>query len=415
MSELLARVLKDAFRRYYRSHSVPAPPNIDEREFGVGDYGRKIVRRHMSFATEREFQRYLREEAPLYISYSVGYFERPEATPMEAKGLKGADLIFEFDADELGLFSPKDIWICNHCGAKGFVSDLKGVRPGICPRCKDPAKVIMFPDPEREERLKHEVDTLIKDFLMSDFGISSREISINFSGNRGYHIHVRSEALRQLDKEARVELTEYITGQSLDARYFFDVTSVPMRGPKPSDPGWPGRIARSVIQAIRSSKDVSDLVMLGVDPRMARRIMRERQTILDGILRGVWPFLSREKDVFASITALVRALSPFMGKEIDAGTSADIHRLIRVPGSLHGSTGLAAMPVSNLKAFNPYHDAVVLPERPYLHLHVDMVPEFEFAGQTYGPYVDKNIELPLHVSVFLISKGVARWSLATHD
>ena len=64
MSEVIARVLRDAFRRYYQSHDVPAPPAVERREFGVGDYGRKIVRRHMSFVSEREFKRFIRDSAP---------------------------------------------------------------------------------------------------------------------------------------------------------------------------------------------------------------------------------------------------------------------------------------------------------------------------------------------------------------
>ncbi len=416
MSDAIARILRDAFRRYYRSHDVPPPPDLERREFGVGDYGRKIVRRHMAFVSGREFRKYLRDEAPLYISYSVGYFERPDATPMEAKGLLGADMIFEFDADELGLFSPNDVWICPHCGARGTVRDLKGFKVGVCPRCGDPVKVIMFPDPEREARLKEEVDTLVKDFLLDDFGLSRSEIALNFSGNRGYHIHVRSPALRELDKEARIELVEYVTGQGIDVRYFFDVSQMPPRGPRPEDPAWRGRIAHGIIRLISSAKDASDLVRMGVEPPLARRIMRDRGGIVERIKNGVWPLVdSRSEDAFASISALVKALSPFLGKEIDTNTSVDIHRLIRVPDSIHGSTGLLAKRVDRLERFDPYRDAVALPERPYLRLHVDFAPEFEFAGESWGPFEDKNVELPLHVSVFLLSKGVARWSLTTRS
>jgi DNA primase small subunit len=77
--EAIARLLTDAFRRYYRSHEVAPPPALEKREFGVGAYGRKIVKRHMSFVSPREFRNYLRNNAPHYISYSVGYFEYPDA------------------------------------------------------------------------------------------------------------------------------------------------------------------------------------------------------------------------------------------------------------------------------------------------------------------------------------------------
>ena len=414
MSDVIARVLRDAFRRYYQSHDVPAPPAVERREFGVGDYGRKIVRRHMSFVSEREFKRFIRDNAPPYISYSIGYFEKPDAQPMEAKGLRGADLIFEFDADELGFFSRNDVWHCPNCSSRGVLGDLKSPSTDICPKCGDPAKIIMFPDPDREERLKNEADTLIKDFLMGDFGISSSEISINFSGNRGYHMHVRSPALRELDKDARLEIVEYVTGHGVDIRYFFDVSHVPPAGPRPADGGWRGRVARKLVEILSAARDVSDLTRLGMDPTLARRIMRDKERVTQLVRNGVWPFMdSKADDAFASISALIRSLSPFMGKEIDTNTSIDIHRLIRVPDTIHGGTGLLAKRIRDLWTFDPYTDAVALPERPYLSLHIDYAPEFPFAGEVWGPFEDKNVELPLHVSVYLLSKGVASWRLTT--
>ncbi len=322
----------------------------------------------MSFSSESELNDFLRKETPLYISYSVGYFEFPDATPMEAKRLLGSDLIFEFDVDELGIDSPLDVVV--------------------------DGKPVLFPDPEREERLKEEVETLVKDFLVGDLGIRRPDILINFSGNRGYHIHVRSEELRHLDRDARVEIVEYVTGQSIDPRILFDTQSVAMGkilGPRPSDPGWPGRIARYVMEKY---------------PQYA-----------ESIKRGRWPVLySGPEGVLRSISFWVdvaRRASPYMGKTIDVNTSVDIHRLIRLPGSLHGGTGLAAMPVKNLQRFYPYRDAVVLGERPYLTLHVDICPEFELKGETFGPYRNQKVELPLFASIFLLGKGVARWISTT--
>ena len=413
---MIERLLSDAFRRYYRSHEVPAPPAIERREFGVGAYGRKIVKRHMSFATEREFQNYLKTNAPHYISYSVGYFEYPDAPSMEEKHLLGADLIFEFDSDELGLFAPHDVWICPHCGAKGFVKEFldKGKSPVACPRCGDPIKIIMFPDPSREERLKEEVDTLVKDFLLDEWGLSPKEIALNFSGNRGYHVHIRSEAFMELDKEARVELTEYITGQALDVRYFFDVTKYPLRGPKPSDPGWPGRVARAVVRALERAKRVSDLVILGMDAASARKLFHDRAMFVESVKRGVWPIPgTRGEDIFAPIQRLVKGLSPYMGKEVDTNTSVDIHRLIRVPDTIHGGTGLLAKRLTDIWSFDPFKDAVALPARPELEVEVDIAPEFEFAGETWGPYRNQKLLLPLHVSIYLMSRGVARWTLTS--
>ena len=50
--------------------------------------------------------------------------------------------------------------------------------------------------------VKAETVKLAEDFLMGDFGFSEKEVEINFSGNRGYHVHVRRKGIMQLDAAA---------------------------------------------------------------------------------------------------------------------------------------------------------------------------------------------------------------------
>ncbi len=390
------KIFKSAFARYYKRVRVPPPPEIHRREFGVGEFGKKIVRRHLSFSSPRELWNYLETETPLYISYSVGYFEYPANTPMEAKKLLGADMVFEFDVDELGLPSEKDVWICPSCGAKGFGSRR------MCPMCGEPTKLIIFPDETRMERVKDETETLVNDFLISDLGFSRNEIAVNFSGDRGFHIHLRSEAVYDLPKDARIELVEYITGQALDPAMFFEPAGDFLRGPRPDMPGWFGRIARIVLAFLQNPEHE--------DARIARILKENAPQYAEYIRKGLWPVIGSHEESKELWCGIARKLSPYMGKVIDVNTSVDIHRLIRLPESLHGTTGFAAKIVKNLRGFNPYKDAVVLPEKPYLTLHVSIAPEFELKGRTFGPFEDEIVELPLYVSIFLIGKGVAEWS-----
>ncbi len=389
------KIFKSAFARYYRRVRVPPPPEIHRREFGVGEFGRKIARRHISFSSARDLWNFLETEVPLYISYSVGYFEYPSNTPMEEKGLLGADMVFEFDVDELGLFSEKDVWICKSCGARGFGTRRK------CPKCGGNTELIIFPDEERMEKVKEETDTLVKDFLLSDLGFSPSEISINFSGDRGFHIHLRSEAVYDLPKEARIEIVEYITGQKLQPQIFFRPVGEFLEGPSPDMPGWYGRIARAVLEFLKRPDHP--------DAHVAK-LLQENATVYSAyIRRGLWPVIGDIPSSMSLWTDIAKRMSPYMGKEIDTQTSVDIHRLIRLPGSLHGTTGFSAAPVKNLSTFNPYKDAVVLPEKPYLTLHVSIAPEFTLRGKTFGPFKDEEVELPLYVSIFLMGKGVAQW------
>ena len=51
--------------------------------------------------------------------------------------------------------------------------------------------------------------------LENDFGFSSGELHVFFSGHRGYHVHVENEAVRSLDAMARKEIVDYVTGLGL--------------------------------------------------------------------------------------------------------------------------------------------------------------------------------------------------------
>ncbi len=51
--------------------------------------------------------------------------------------------------------------------------------------------------------------------LENDFGFSSDELHVFFSGHRGYHVHVEDEAVRSLDAMARKEIVDYVMGLGL--------------------------------------------------------------------------------------------------------------------------------------------------------------------------------------------------------
>ena len=54
------------------------------------------------------------------------------------------------------------------------------------------------------------------------------------------------------------------------------------------------------------------------------------------------------------------------GASVDEPVTADIKRLIRVPGSLHGGSGMMVkkLKLSELEEFEPLEDAVVFGDRP---------------------------------------------------
>ena len=84
----------------------------------------------------------------------------------------------------------------------------------------------------------------------------------------------------------------------------------------------------------------------------------------------------------------------------------DIHRVIRLIGSLSGKTGFTVKELTRdtIEDFDPFGDAlaftegalkVVVPNRGI------EVPKFTVDGELYGPYNDERVEVPLAAAIFL--------------
>ena len=52
--------------------------------------------------------------------------------------------------------------------------------------------------------------------LQNDFGFVEKDIFINFSGSKGYQVHVRSPTIFSLPKSARAELANYLSLHEVD-------------------------------------------------------------------------------------------------------------------------------------------------------------------------------------------------------
>ena len=113
--------LKEKFKEFYLKNKVESPPEIEKREFGIGSFHKKITLRHLDFVSGKTLNNFLSTRAPLYISYSIAYYEFPERQPMTNKHLLGADMIYEFDADDLETYCKEeyDVWSCPNCKKSG--------------------------------------------------------------------------------------------------------------------------------------------------------------------------------------------------------------------------------------------------------------------------------------------------------
>jgi len=150
---------------------------------------------------------------------------------------------------------------------------------------------------------KDEAFKLIEDFLIPDFGFKKDEIEINFSGNRGYHVHVVSKDVLSLKDDARKEITDYISGNGLDFNELFPTMSHKgvLLGPKPTDLGWSGKIARNFIKTLESGVD--SLIALGIERRVAKNLYQKKALVEMGIKNGNWDmiYIKKKKEFWENI------------------------------------------------------------------------------------------------------------------
>ncbi len=377
MDESSLALLRRYFKEYYFKHSdrIGAPSHLESREFGYFPFNGQMIR-HLSFNDIGTFRALLVREGPAGVYCSNSQYEDPLAE-MQKKGWIRAELIFDIDADALKLpcKNEHDVWFCKQCGLKEF-----GLRPEICPKCRGNRILEMtWACPKCIEGTKKEVFKLL-DFLEQDFGISQSKISVYFSGNAGFHIEIGETQYDGLDQHGRAEISDYLTAQG--------VMVEPLESAKliPSDPGWRGRIARYVRDLPPGSK-----------PFKSSEFEKRWTEITDDL---------DSKQVEHLIAAAVSSASV----RLDAMVTSDIHRVFRIPETLNNKTGLVKKRCGDLASFDPFTEAVALPEEDDpISIKVDMCPRVTLKGFSFGPVMTPiTAKVPLFLGVYLISRGVGK-------
>ncbi|MCJ7608698.1 DNA primase small subunit PriS [Candidatus Bathyarchaeota archaeon] len=401
-------VARTLFAEYYTKHhlEIKPPSAMDQREFGFLLSREKMMVRHKSFTTQRELHEFLQEYVPGDVYYSSAYYTHP-TMPMEKKGWLGADLIFDIDSDHLDTPCKQehDYWTCDNCSRSG-----RGDKPGTCANCGGAKfRTETWPCEKCLDAAKMETQKLL-DFLISDFGFPPEETVICFSGQRGYHVHIEEPEVRQLDQGARREISDYITGLGLKLEFHgladTDRNSGP--GPEPDSYGWDGRIAKGVFDALSAVSSPKEFKKIdGVSAKAAKVLTENRDKILESW--GTTKSRPMRSVDMGSWRALASQEILKQSSIIDTVVTTDIHRLIRLPLTLHGKTGLKAVLLlpRALDRFDPLEDAVAFNEG-VLRVSIDDCHAFRIGDQTFGPYTNEEAELPLAAALFLLCKRVAK-------
>ena len=382
MDDRTREYLRGRFRDYYRRVSLSPPPDAHLREWGhipwTPGTGTTMIR-HRSLYDLGDLDTFFADTAPRHAYFSAARYDDPGASTMGKKGWRSADLVFDLDADHL---------------------------PGVDPETTSYREMLAA--------CKDALERLLA-FLEDDFAFD--DLTVVFSGGRGYHVHVRDEAVRELDSEARREVVDYVRAIDLDAEGL--IRTVSDRGTTKrvlrTEGGWGARVHEA-------------LVAYADDLRaMDEEAARSRLTELDGIgegraetILGAFernPDAVREGNVEAGgpgvrrlVSALAARVTATETAPIDEPVTTDTRRLIRLPGTLHGGSGLVVTPIDrdDVAAFDPLCDAV--PDR-FVGRDIRIVCETDRTVELNGTRLSVapgETAVPEFAGIFLMARGDAR-------
>jgi len=414
LSDMDIIYVRNKFRDYYKIHPVTANDIIDieKREIGIGDYGKKISARHLSFSSLSSFNNYLASNTPFYVSYSLGYYNHPDRRPMENKELLGADIVYEFDADDFDTTCKHDhtIWYCkNHqCLSSG-----KGYQDK-CPECHGQVEIFEWVCDECLDVAKKETLRLM-DVLESDFKLDPSTFIISFSGSKGYHVRITDPKIKTLSKSARLQLMNYVLGNDINLSslgFNFDKETKQWFCPSPDfAKGWGKKIIDYIIFSISDLSESQLSERFDITRLKAKRLIENKELILNKMHHNIlWSNFNSAGKLWKQI--IDKAVSSVRLK-IDPSSSGDIYKIMRVPNTIHGGTGFLSSRlegIDSLKSFDPLKDPVVLSSNEIRKIVITRpTPKFRLADDYYGPFAQGDvIEIPEQVKIYLMLKDVAR-------
>ena len=373
MNPATAEFLRQRFTEYYKKTVLVAPPSIVQREWGFILFNpgaaETRMRRHIGFPGSGEMVSFIQNLIPQHAYYSTAYYEKPDAGTMADKGWCGADLIFDLDADH----------------------------------------IVRGPYDQMLSRVKEETEKLLS-MLTDEFGIEPKTIDLVFSGGRGYHVHLRDIAFRNWGSSERRELIDYVCGIGIDPPAMFS-------GRLTGAPGWPERYRGALIEylgwigTLPEPEAVAHLAAIeGIGKDSAATFLKKREEIMADIANRPSPMILKNR----VLSLIVQQQEGEFKKRLlsraalaDEPVTTDTKRLIRMPTSLHGGSGMRVQPLElrELHDFDPLTDAVVFGTRD-VKVDAKFPLKMPMLGSTYE--IQKGITtVPEAVAVFLCCRGIA--------
>ena len=285
---------RELYNHHYENHPLLIE-RIERREIALQLWGTKgPSSRHQYYQSIVDLQSDLvRQGNVCAVFSSVAYYEDAQVKAPSKKGYLGGDLVFDID---LPIEGSRYDWMYTACDA---TLDLVRV-------------------------------------LTDELGFSEESLVVDFSGSKGFHITVTDDSLRDMPKEDRTHLIQYILGEKVD-RSLLGVE----KG------GWSARYAayRARLGQVCCDDKVTNEAILNkvfnlpqvhakklgdhLSKSSNRAAMKgSRLKLSDAVeksLRGL--FLRAEREKFSGV---------------DKQVTVDKHRIFRIPGSIHPKTGFVS-------------------------------------------------------------------------
>ncbi len=375
--------LAERFGAYYARAQPPSLPRLERREFGFGGWERKIEFRHLSFSSPIKLAETLAKDKPLYVSASSAYYEFPDARPMVRKNWQGADLVFDLDA-------PSD----KCASGRGMPC-----APFTCSECI--------------HRVRENMVRLVEDFLLADFGLSRNELQIGFSGSRGFHVRAYKKEMEPLGRDERREIVDYIEGSGLTVDQMLvqePIAGHPnmykLRGPTPNMGGYGGKFAKKVVAMVKDSATAGT-----ISPKLKKKENAER--FIAGVNEGRWSDvpITHALDVFKQLFESMK-LSVSNSVETDVNVTFDTTKILRMPDTIHGGSGILAKTIPlgvDFSSYEPMHQALAFSmDKAESVKALQAIPVISLGNRTFDAIEkDKTVELPTAYAVYLVCKKVA--------
>ncbi len=390
MNQRTRAYLQGRFGDYYRRTELSLPPAPGLREWGFIPFtegpGTTMVR-HKALVELGDLSTFLVDESPRHVYFSAGQYDDPGARSMADKGWLGSDLVFDLDADHLPAVDPE--------------TDSYAEMLATC-------KAVLL---------------RLLEFLRTDFGFEDDALTVVFSGSRGYHVHVRTDAVRPLDRDARSEIAAYLLGEGITGveALTSEETVAGLGRSTPAQKhtlrtagGWGRRVHDRLCALVETIQELDETAAIerlhsfdGIGEKGGKMLY---QAILD----RPEEFSAGNLDVAGQYShtlanQLLESVTEASAVPIDEPVTTDINRLIRLPGSIHGGSGLAVCELSldGVESFSPLREAV--PEAftgAEITITNDEQRTVQLSGETHKIPAG-NVTVRESIGIFLMTRGHA--------